>query len=182
MVKNGTAKYLFNGKELTAKEIAKLLVKKGKLKRSKLLGCYHSSAIVTYKGIEVKLIFSKASKRGIYGVLLTTNTTLNFEQAFKIYTNRWSIEVYFREYKQYLQLGKCQAQNFDTQIATTTLCMLQYNLLAVARRFSAYQTNGELFRALEKDTLQLTVSEQIWQIIIGMMVEIAEILSVDPEK
>ncbi len=89
---------------------------------------------------------------------------------------------FFREGKQYLQMGKCESQDFDAQIAATTLCMLQYNLLAVARRFSAYQTNGELFRDIEKDTLQLTVSEHIWQIIIELLVEMADILSIDPEE
>lgn len=182
MVKNGNAKYAFNNKELTAKEIARFLVKKGLLKRSKLLGYYHSSAIVIYKGIEIKLFFAKASKRGVYNVLLTTNTSLNFEQAYRIYANRWSIEVFFRESKQHLQLGKCQSQDFDAQIAATTLCMLQYNLLAVARRFTDYQTSGELFRAIEKDTLQLTVSEHIWQIITELVVEIADILNLDPEE
>jgi hypothetical protein len=49
-------------------------------------------------------------------------------------------------------------------------------------RFSAYQTSGELFRAIEKDTLQLTVSEHIWQIIISIVAEIAQILSIDPEE
>lgn len=94
MVKNGTAKYDFNQKKLTAKEIARILVKKGLLKRSKLLGYYYSSAVVGCKGIEVKLFFCKASKRGSYNILLTTNTALNFNQAYKIYANRWSIEVF----------------------------------------------------------------------------------------
>lgn len=182
MVKNGTAKYIFNQKELTAKDIARIQAKKGLLKRSKLIGYYHSSAIVIYKGMEVKLFFCKASKRSSYNILLTTNTALNFNQAYKIYANRWSIEVFFRESKQHLQLGKCQSQDFDAQIAATTLCILQYNLLAVARRFSAYQTTGELFREIEKDTLQLTISEHIWQIIIELVAEIAEILNIDPEE
>lgn len=132
--------------------------------------------------MEVKLFFCKASKRSSYNILLTTNTALNFNQAYKIYANRWSIEVFFRESKQHLQLGKCQSQDFDAQIAATTLCILQYNLLAVARRFSAYQTTGELFREIEKDTLQLTISEHIWQIIIELVAEIAEILNIDPEE
>ena len=182
MVKNGTAKYVFNQKELTGKDIARILVKKGLLKRSKLLGYYHSWAIVIYKEIEVKLFFTKASKRGNYNILLTTNTALNFEQAYRIYANRWSIEVFFRESKQHLHLGKCQSQDFDAQIAATTICMLQYNLLTVARRFSAYQTTGELFREIEKDTLQLTISEHIWQIIIELVAEIAQILNIDPEE
>ncbi len=140
MMRNGTAKYLYGEKEYTAKDLARILAKKGLLKRSKLLGYYHSSAIVVYKGISVKLFFVKPSKRGSYHVLLTTNTALSFEKAYKIYANRWSIEVFFRESKQYLQLGKCQSQDFDAQIAATTLSMLQYNLLAVSRRFAAYQT------------------------------------------
>lgn len=182
MAKNSTAKYMYSGKEYTTKDIARILVKKGLLKRSKLLGYYHSCAVVTYKGIEVKLFFIKASKRVSYNILLTTNTALNFEQAYKIYATRWSIEVFFRESKQHLQLGKCQSQDFDAQIAAITLCMLQYNLLAVARRFSAYQTNGELFREIEKDSLQLTMSEHIWRIITELVAEIAEILSLDPEE
>ncbi len=98
------------------------------------------------QGISVKLFFVKPSKRGSYNVLLTTNTALSFEKAYKIYANRRSIEVFFRESKQYLQPEKCQSQDFDAQIAATTLSMLQYNLLAVSRRFSAYQTNGEMFK------------------------------------
>jgi hypothetical protein len=39
-----------------------------------------------------------------------------------------------------------------------------------------------LFRAVEKETLQLTVSEHIWQIIIELVVEIADILSLAPEE
>ena len=68
MVKNGTTKHTFNDKEFTTKEIARLLVKKWLLKRSNLLGYYHSSAIVIYKGIEIKFFFIKASKRGTYNI------------------------------------------------------------------------------------------------------------------
>ena len=83
---------------------------------------------------------------------MTTNTELPFEQAYKIYSTRWSIEVFFKECKQNLGLGKCQSQDFDAQIAATTLCMLQYNMLSIAKRFSDYETLGELFRATQKDS------------------------------
>ncbi len=146
------------------------------LKRCKRLGYYHSSAIVIYKGMEVKLFFTKTAKRGSYNILLTTNTALSFEKPYKIYANRWFIEVFFRESKQHLQLVECQSQVFDAQIAATMLGMLQYNLLAVARRFSAYQTSGELFRAIKKETFQLTVREHIRQIIISIVAEIAQMM------
>lgn len=52
----------------------------------------------------------------------------------------------------------------------------------MARRFSAYQTNGELFRKIEKNSLQLTMSEHIWRIIIEIVARLAEMLSLDPEE
>ena len=78
-------------------------------------------------------------------------------------------------------LGKCQSQDFYAQIATTTLCMLQYNLLSVVKRFSDYETLGELFRESQKDSLKLTVSEQIWLIITEIAAELSEILNIDTE-
>jgi hypothetical protein len=112
---------------------------------------------------------------------MTTNTELTFEQAYKIYSTRWSVEVLFKESKQHLGLGKCQAQDFDAQIAATTLCMLQYNLLSVVKRFNDYETLGELFRATQKDALKRTISEQIWLLIIELIAELSEILNIETE-
>ena len=113
--------------------------------------------------------------------MMTTNTELTFEQAYKIYSTRWSVEVFFKESKQHLGLGKCQSQDFDAQIAATTLCMLQYNLLSVVKRFNDYETLGQLFRATQKDALKLTISEQIWLIIIGLIAELSEIFNIETE-
>ena len=54
-------------------------------------------------------------------------------------------------------LGKCQAQDCDAQIASTTLCMIQYNLLSATKRFNDYETFGELLRESQKNSLKLTV-------------------------
>lgn len=113
--------------------------------------------------------------------MMTSNTELTFEQAYKIYSTRWSIEVFFKESKQHLGLGKCQAQDFDAQIAATTLCMLQYNLLSTVKRFNDYETLGGLFRATQKDALKLTISEQIWLIITELLAELSEIFNIETE-
>ena len=112
---------------------------------------------------------------------MTTNKELTFDQAYKIYSTRWSVEVFFKESKQYLGLGKCQAQDFDAQIAATTLCLLQYNLLSVVKRFCDYETLGELFRSSQKDAIKLTISEKIWLIIIEIVAELSEIFNTDVE-
>jgi len=181
MIKMGRTRYGAFGKNLTSKEIVDLLRRKKMIRRSKLLGYYYVETVVDFKGIQVKLYFCKASKRGSWNGMITTNAELAFEQAYKIYSTRWSVEVFFKESKQHLGLGKCQAQDFDAQIAATTLCMLQYNLLSVVKRFNDYETLGELFRASQKDALKLTISEQIWLIIIEIIAELSEIFNVDGE-
>lgn len=70
---------------------------------------------------------------------------------------------------------------FDAQIAATTFCMLQYNLLSVVKRFNAYETLGELFRTAQKDTLEITIAEQIWLIIIEIAAKLSEIFEIDTE-
>jgi len=181
MAKMGKTKYYFNDKMLAAKEIVDFLRRTKKLKRSKLLACYYCEAVVEMKGIEVKLFFSKTSHKGKWGVLLTTDLSLNYQEAYMIYSIRWSIEVFFKESKQYLGLGKCQSQDFDAQIATTTICLLQYNILSVAKRFSDYESFGALFRQANADILQLTVAERIWKVMIEVVALLAEMLELDSE-
>lgn len=65
----------------------------------------------------------------------------------------FNLEVFFKESKQYLGLGKCQSRDFDAQIAHTSICMIQYNLLSVAKRFTDYETLGELFRNTNAETI-----------------------------
>lgn len=182
MAKMGKTRYLFNGKDLTAKEIVNCRRKAKKQKRSKQLNCYYCEAVVRFKGIPVKLLFCKTSRKGNWNVLLTTDLALDFEQAYKVYSIRWSVEVFFKESKQYLGLGKCQSQDFDAQIAHTTICMVQYNLLSVAKRFAHYESLGELFRNTKAETIQLTVVERIWQIIIEILADIAELIEIDTER
>jgi hypothetical protein len=181
MIKMGKTRYEVLDKNLTAKEIIEHLRRTKKTKRSKLLGYYYGGIIVNFKGIEVKLFFCKTSKKGNWNGIMTTNAELTFEQAYKIYSTRWSIEVFFKECKQNLGLGKCQSQDFDAQIAATTLCMLQYYMHSIAKRFTDYETLGELFRATQKDSLQLCISEKIWVIIIELVSHLSEILNLDSE-
>jgi len=182
MARMGKTRYLLNSKKLTAKEIIDSLRKAKKLKRSKQLSCYFSEATVFFNDIPVKLFFCKTSRKGKWNVLLTTNLNLNFEQAYKIYSIRWSVEVFFKESKQYLGLGKCQSQDFDAQIAHTTICMLQYNLLSVAKRFTDYESLGEMFRNTKAETLQLTLTERLWQIIVEVLADLAEIIEIDTDS
>lgn len=181
MIKMGTTRYGYKGEPRSAKQILELPGRTKKTKRSRATGLYYGEAVVDFKGTGVKLFFSKTSKRGKWHGLLTTDLDLAFERAYKTYSTRWAIEVFFKEGKQHLGPGKCESRDFDAQIAHTSLCMMRYNIPSVAKRFERYETLGELFREANADALELTVSERVWLILLQLVAKLVEILGVDPE-
>jgi hypothetical protein len=174
MVKNGKTKYLFRGKELNFSGILKVFKHSQKAYECKKLNCKFYEADVELKGVRLKLFFCKTAKRSKWHGLLTTNTKLTFETAFEIYATRWTIEVFFKECKQLLRLGKCQSRHFEAQIAATTLCITQYNMLSVVRRFDGYESLGALFRQANAETVEMTVKERILLIIREILIEFSE--------
>jgi hypothetical protein len=182
MAKMGKARYDLNGQSYTAKELVEKQKRNKKTKRSRKLNVWYSFSDVYYKGNYVRLFFCKTTHRGNWNVLLTTNKDLEFEEAYRIYSIRWSIEVFFKESKTYLRLGKSQSQDFDAQIADTTICMMQYNILSLAKRLLAYESMGELFRQAGTETLELTVVEKIWGYLLELIALIADIFEIDMEE
>ena len=181
MIKMGNTKY--ESKEygaLTAKGCIDKLkrVKKG-IEYSKKLHCYYGEIQVTFDGVPVKLFFCRRGKHGNWNGLLTTNAELDFFKAYEIYAMRWSIEVCFAEMKGLLNMGKCQARNFTEQIASISLCALQYNILGYVKRFDSYETIGGLFAEVTSGTKELSIVEKIWLLIIEVIASIAEQISAD---
>ena len=60
--------------------------------------------------------------------------------------------------------------------------MMQYNLLSVAKRFTDYESLGELFRNTKAETIQLTLAERLWQLIIEVLADLAELIEIDTES
>ena len=78
-----------------------------------------------------------------------------------------------------LNLGKCQSVHFAAQIASLTLTMMQYNILCSVKRFEAYETIGGLFAEVTNDTLELSVSDKIWALVLDFVLQVAERYSID---
>ena len=170
MIKVGeksATKYLIDNRQYTAPELVKLGKKQKSIKYSRKLKCYYIVYDVKYGEVPVRLFFIKRSNHGQWNGLLTTDTSISFFKAWELYARRWSLEVVYRDCKGYLGFGKCQSTCFASQIGAATLCCLQYNILSVAKRFSDYETIGGLFREISNETVQLSVSQQIW----GLMQE-----------
>jgi hypothetical protein len=181
MVKMGNTRYDTKAYgALTAKGCIDKLkrIKKG-IKYSRRLHCHYGEIEVTFDGVPVKLFFCRRGKRGNWNGLLSTNTELDFFKAYEIYAMRWSIEVCFAEMKGLLNLGKCQARNFTEQIASISLCVLQYNILGYVKRFNSYETIGGLFADVTSGTKELSIVEKIWLLVMEVVAEIAEQVSAD---
>ncbi len=181
MCKMGTSKCAWNGQLRSAKQIMDSLKKDGKIWWIKQLHLCVAEANVVYKGIPLKLFFCRNSKRGNWQLLVTTNTLLGIKKVYQTYAIRWSIEVFFKENKQYFQLAKCQSRDFDAQIADTSGCMIQYNIFSLAKRFSDYETLGGLFNNIKQLVLELTVWKRLWDFFLEFIQFIALIVDVDPD-
>lgn len=181
MIKMGTTKYQSKQYgDLTAKGCIDKLqrVKKG-IRYSRALRCHYGVMDVCFDGVPVRLFFCRIGKHGKWNGLLTTNTELNFFEAYRIYAMRWCIEVSFEEMKNLLGLGKCQARNFSSQIASITLTIIQYNILCYVKRFDSYETIGGLFGDVTIGTDELSIVDRIWSLIVEVVMEIAELVSAD---
>ncbi|HKK46226.1 MAG TPA: transposase, partial [Balneolaceae bacterium] len=136
---------------------------------------------VTYKGLPVTVFLVRYSGQRRWRMIVCSDRSLGFTRVMRLYSIRWSIEVFFKEAKQHLQLGASQAQNLDGQIADITLSMIRYTLLSFRKRFTAYETLGELFAAYREQLLTLTITEQIWGLILQWARQLCHVLELSPE-
>jgi hypothetical protein len=183
MCKMDKRKFEVNGKELNSQTIIKM----NEYNSSEVKTCtkYKSRYIkvdANYKGIPVRLFYIKYKNATKWTLLLTTDLSLSFVKAMELYQIRWSIEVLYRECKQYLRLGQAQNTDFCGQIADATMTMITYTILSLYKRFESYETLGELFRNTQKEMLEKTLCERIELVILKILRDLLEIFSIDVEQ
>lgn len=160
------SKVKIEGKESSIKQLRKS--KKG-IKRSRKTGFYYMSFIGEIDGVSLKVFLSRRGKNGAWHTIISTDTSLTFNKMVSIYNIRWTIEVFFKEAKQLLGLGKCQSTNFDVQIAQTTITMIQYLLMSLKHRVEAYETINGLFKDLKQDFIEHKINDRLFAVIIELL-------------
>jgi len=169
MYKIPKTRFNYSGQKLTYSQIRNKL---GKAKRCRKLRLHYMEALVDYNGVPVRMFFSRKGSNGKWRVFITTDTELTFIRMIEIYQIRWTIEVFFKEAKQLLGLGKCQSNDFDAQVADTTITMIQHMLLTLRYRFEHYESKGALFNQVRESVIQSRLDERLW----GLFIELLNVI------
>jgi hypothetical protein len=170
MYKTAKTKFEYGGQQLTTKQIREQNRKN--IKRCRKLGLQYIQTTVWVNGLQVKMFFSRKGN-GKWRVFLCSDRSLSFIKMMKLYQIRWSIEVFFKETKQMLALGKCQSNDFDAQIAHTTIVMISYILMTLRHRFDQYETKGGVFVHTQQEMLSIRLSERLW----GLLIEVLNLIT-----
>ena len=168
LCKMNSTQYEVGGKLMKLPQIKAL---KGHCSRHycRALKSSYITANAKWGGIPVKLFFIHYERQGRWTLLLTTDTKLTFKRAFDIYGIRWNIEVVWKDCKQYLELGSYQGRNLNGQIADCTMAFIAHAILTLEKRFTEYESMGELYREVEAQVRMLTLWERILPLLYKLM-------------
>jgi hypothetical protein len=111
---------------------------------------------------------TKKAKSPPWVAFLSTDTRLHAATIIKKYTKRWSVEVFFKESKQLLGLGKEHSNSFQAQVFATTNSFLRYALLNYLNEREYKTGTGPLFETLADETATVTYALRLWDFLRGL--------------
>lgn len=170
--KMGNTKYMVHGRKHSAAELIALYEREYSHDCRK----YHCRYVTLNGSLgnqSVRIFLIRYGRNERWNIMPTTDVTMSFVRAFELYQLRWNIEVINKETKEYLRFGSYQGRDFNGQIAEATLCYLTYTVMVLKKRFSDYETMGELFADMKEDLLALT----LWRRILACLKRLLNVLA-----
>ena len=142
--------YFHKGKSYSLKELF-LYYGKPKLRMVKAHHFMLSQIMVSIpaSSIKMKIVFIQNNDTDKWYAFGSTDHNMSGQKILEVYSQRWSIEVFFKNCKQYLNYGKEQMSNLDSIIASDALVFMRYLILT----YLAYKENSTFynkFKALHK--------------------------------
>jgi len=180
-LKRSKVRYLYQGKPYTLEDLYQKI--RHRMRKDARLGilCKRMSVQLTDGGPTVALVFTRGyqepeqpagarkNKKPHWVAFLSTDTSLQSSTIIKKYTKRWTVEVFFKECKQLLGLGKEQAQEFNAQVFSVSAVWLRYNLLSYLNHNENYpDTLGVLFDQIADASSLVTYSQRLWEFFSGL--------------
>ena len=175
-LKRGRVKYEYYGQKYTLKQLWQQVAKK----QTVFLAGYHVKAVCLNvklpKTGDVRILFISDGKKE-WHALLSTDTELEAPEILSYYVRRWAIEVFFKDAKQMLYMGKEQSNTFDAAVACYSMVMIRYLLLVYIlgkRRING--PIGPLFRELSDENQLLSMAEKLWAYIKELIIRSSHVI------
>ena len=178
-VKMGNFNFTYNGKEYSPKVLLNLHKRKAKFCRK--LKMHYIALNVEYKGIKIKLFFVRYANQSKWRIIANSDTKMSFIQTMEHYQIRWTIEVFFKETKQYLGLSKCQSNDFDAHIAHVSITCILFMALALKKRVDCHQTIGGLFREAKVEMNEKTLAAKMWVLFCKIIQSLTTFFDFEPK-
>lgn len=101
---------------------------------------------------------------------LCTDADRPISEILAYYARRWSIEVFFKDAKQLLGLGKEQNTTFEALVASYSLVMIRYLLLvSISESYKLNASVAPLFFDCSETQCALFYALSVWQAIAAMV-------------
>jgi hypothetical protein len=176
-LKRNRVKYGYRGKDYTLKQLWQQFAKKNTVwvKDRTIKGVCLD--VTLKKTGQVRVLFVSDGRKQ-WQALLCTDTELEPSRILEYYARRWSIEVYFKDAKQMLFMGKEQSNTFDALVACQSLVMIRYLILVyiqIKRRLNT--AVGPLFRQISDGQSIWMFSRTIWTHVKELIAKSSDILS-----
>ena len=173
-LKRGRVKYAYQGQNYTLKQLWQVAKN-----NTQWLGKFQVKAVflnVTLpKTGDVRILFISDGKKE-WQAFLCTDLQLESAEILTYYARRWAIEIFFKDAKQMLYLGKEQSNTFDAAVTCYSLVMIRYLLLVYILNRYEFTGVGPLFRDISDSHLQLCFAEKIWNHIKELMITSSDLI------
>ena len=162
-----------NGRKLKAGEYGKQLFKsKGKqrfsMKKPSGTVCFHyvDAGWMSLSGIgNAHVVYSRKNKEKNIVPIVSDDPNLSARQMIRTYTTRWSIEVFFKDTKQYLGLGQYQNGTCRAAVTHLHLVCFAYALLthiAITGECAQAKKNAKVAACPTTSSLQNELRRIVW--------------------
>ena len=175
-LKRGRVKYTYQGQQLTLKQLWRQVARK----KTAWIENYNLKGVclnVTLpKTGPVRILFISDGRKD-WHALLCTDLEMEPDQILSYYARRWAIEVFFKDAKQMLYMGKEQSHTFDAMVACYSLVMIRYLLLVYIlskRRLTG--PLGPLFRQVSENQTVMMLAETVWAYVKELIIRSSDVL------
>jgi len=182
-VKNSKQLYIYKGQSYTLRELYRKV--RRSLKKDEKMHLKCRKVLVEMNGYgDVVLVFARGyAKPDLQGnegntekserkwvAFLSTDIDITARELIESYIQRWSIEVFFKESKQMLGLGKDQCRHFTGQVFATMMSCFRYSVLGyLNQKENFFDTTGTLFEQQADALNMISYAKRLWDFFLDLI-------------